>query len=101
MLFNGNLTIINQYFMVTLLLSISFYGNLTMYEDFSWLPYYGIRIIFRYLSIITLLQQLDDFNEFIEFNEDLKKTRVNVIGTFWWATTRELVIFLDAIIGRY
>ena len=34
-----------------------------MYEDFSWLPYYGIRIIFRYLSIITLLQQLDEFNE--------------------------------------
>ena len=56
--------------MVTLLLSISFFGNLTMYEDFLWLPYYGIRIIFRYLSIITLLQQLDEFNEFIEFNED-------------------------------
>ena len=38
-----------------------------MIEDFSWLPYYGIGIIFRYLSIIMLLQQLD---EFMEFNED-------------------------------
>ena len=55
----GNVTIINQFFMVMLLLSISFYSNLTMYEDFSWLSYYGIPIIFRYLSIITLLQQLD------------------------------------------
>ena len=44
------------------------HGYLTMYEDFSWLPYYGIRTIFRYLSIIMLLQQLDEFNEFMEFN---------------------------------
>ena len=32
--FYGNLTIINQLFMVTLLLSISFYGNLTIIDQF-------------------------------------------------------------------
>ena len=34
--FYGNLTIINQFFMVTLLLSISFYGNLTIINQFLW-----------------------------------------------------------------
>ena len=71
--------------MVTLLLSSSFYGsrtiiNHTMYEHFSWLLYYEIRIIFRYLSIIMLLQQLDEFNEFIKFHENFEKTRLYVVN---------------------
>ena len=32
--FYGNLTIINQFFMVTLLLSINFYGNFTIINQF-------------------------------------------------------------------
>ena len=46
--------------MVTLLLSISFYGNFTIEVE----SFLDIRLV------ITLLQELDDFNEGIEFNED-------------------------------
>ena len=62
--------------MVILLLSISFYGNLTVIDKFLWYPYYGIRLIFKYLSIITLFQQLDEFNQFIEFNENFWKNSI-------------------------